>query len=90
MRKAEGETVMKKKKKHQTKSELVLVRMEPQLKKKLIAEAKRRALDVSTLVRMLTKEGLEHEAQRKEDRRRWERIGQRARKSERERRSRNA
>jgi hypothetical protein len=82
--------IQKRKKKRQTKTEFVLVRMEPDLKTKLIAEAKRRALDVSTLVRMLTKEGLEHEAQRKEDRRRWERIGQRARKSERERRGRNA
>lgn len=53
---------MSKKTKRQTKSELVLVRMEPQLKKKLVAEAKRRAQGPSSLARTLIAQGLELEA----------------------------
>lgn len=48
----------KRKKKRQTKTEFVLVRMEPDLKTKLIGEAKRRALDPSSLARSLIAEGL--------------------------------
>lgn len=54
------------KKKRQTKSEHVLVRMEPDLKKKLVAEARRRALDPSALARMLVSDGLEHEEHNRE------------------------
>lgn len=46
------------KKKRQTKTAFVLVRMEPELKTKLVAEAKRRALDPSALARSLIAEGL--------------------------------
>lgn len=52
---------MNKKKKRQAKTEFVLVRMEPELKTKLIEEARRRALDPSSLARMFVAEGLEHE-----------------------------
>lgn len=59
------------KKKRQTKTEFVLVRMEPELKKKLIAEARRRVVDPSALARTLITEGLELEAHNHEMRRSW-------------------